>query len=143
MTEAQLSMLIRHHNAMQWIAAIGSAVAAAVLWLIAYWAFRLLFAFGANPWLANTWEKSIYVAIACLLLLAVEGFRRSWPLFDLHSYYTSEFYHPAFFASRTGYALNVNYSQPLAQGWIISQILFSAPQNDGIVLAAIPDADSR
>ncbi|HEV2970342.1 MAG TPA: hypothetical protein VGY55_10150 [Pirellulales bacterium] len=114
----------------------------ALLWYASFWVFRLTALMWVNVLrmvevLHRGFDGSIltfYIAIGCTLVLAVEGFRRSLPVFDL-----IEFHDSAYFSRHT--SINSGSARGLsdafAEAWLLSQFLFSAPRVTIISVAAL------
>jgi hypothetical protein len=142
MTAERLTHLVRRHNAIQYCVGVLGLCGSAVLWFASFWVFRLM----TLAWvsLLRTAEIlrrdfdgssiSFFIAIGCTLVLAIEGLRRSLPVFDL-----IEFHDSAYFSRHTSInsGSGRGLSDAFAGAWLLSQFLFSAPRATIIAVGAL------
>lgn len=134
MTHSSLTQRAQLFNALQIGLGVLLIPVSLVCWVLSFIVFRWLFYFPVSTiWSTElfgytTWGVSFYLALACTLLLAVEGVRYAKPLFSLDTYVTSAFHDNWFIQSDTGEALAWNYYNPQAMAFLVSQFLFCAPR---------------
>ena len=75
------------------------------------------------------WRISSYVALAFMVVLAIDGVRYRKPLFDLQEYTRSGYYNNFITQTETGRAMSWHYGNPLGIAYLISQALFLAPRS--------------
>lgn len=98
------------------------------LWIASFWTVRILVAFPLFAFGVPFWRISSYVALAFLVLLAVEGVRYGKPLFDLQEYTKSAYYDNSIMQSQSGRALSWYAGHPPGIAYLVSQALFCAPR---------------
>ncbi len=92
MTVQKLQTKLRRHNMLQIGLGATLALTAVALWIGSFWAVRWMYYFIASAiGFQGAWHISLYVAWGFTALLALEGLRRSRPLFDLLEYAKSDF----------------------------------------------------
>jgi hypothetical protein len=143
MIPERLTHIARRHNAVQSCAGVFGLCGSAVLWYASFWVFRLTALMWVNVLrmgdvLRRDFDGSnicFYIAIGCTLVLAVEGFRRSQPVFDLIEFHDSAYFSKP--ASNMSWGIGRGLADPFAEAWLLSQFLFSAPRATIISIGAL------
>ena len=151
MTETTLQEKIRQHNTRNLALGLLMIPASVVAWIVSFRILRTLFGMFLHglsflwPGL-NTATASHYLAMGCLMLLAVEGFRRSRDLFDLADFSQSRYRDSVFMSTSSGQAMGYAFGNPAAIAYVISQILFLAPeatrQTARLLIGRLPQDDA-
>ena len=128
MDRTDLQKRVGLHNASQIAIGLALVPGSIALWIASFWTARILFAVSAFALGFSVWRISFYVALAFLVLLAVEGVRYGKPLFDLREYTKSAYYDNFIMQSESGRALNWLAGSPMGIAYLVSQALFCAPR---------------
>ncbi|MFT5522580.1 MAG: hypothetical protein ACI9HK_000524 [Pirellulaceae bacterium] len=129
MTADELEKKVKLHNVIQSVVSLGLIPISFVLWYLSYLFFRITFYFVLSLFVDDAWHHSFYVAMLCLVPLAVEGFRQTRPLFDSASYMESDLYDNFITETETGSALNWYFGNPTGAAFMITQFLYCAPRS--------------
>ncbi len=128
MNQADLQKRVKLYNSGQiWKGAV-LAVGSLALWIVSFWTVRIMVSIPLYSFGFPFWRTSFYVALAFLVLLAVEGVRYAKPLFDLHDYTKSAYYDNFIMQSQSGRAMSIYHGNPLGIAYLVSQALFCAPR---------------
>ncbi len=128
MPSKTIAQRVRLHNALQLFLGVGLIPVSFCLWWISFSFFRFAFFWPLQFVLDNASTIAFYVAWLCMIPLAIEGVRRTRSLFDLNDYVHSDFYDNFVMQSQSGRALSAYYGQPIAMAYLVTQVLFAAPQ---------------
>ncbi len=135
MTEDKLRQMVGRKNTFNLVLGILLLPGSLLLWFISFWIFRGLF-FISLYWLGKMfWPRldaasaSCYIAVFCMIVLAVEGLRYSRQLFDLREFSQSSFGSSSLSTTSSGRIVNaVILGNPLGKAYVISQFLYMAPE---------------
>ena len=128
MDQTDLQERVSRHNAGQIAIGLTLVPGSIALWIASFWTVRILFAFPLFAFGFPFWRISLYVALAFLVLLAIEGARYGKPLFNLQEYTKSAYYDNFIMQSQSGRLLNWRAGSPLGIAYLVSQALFCAPR---------------
>jgi len=127
----------RRHNAIRGAGAVGFFALAVVLWLVSYWIVKMMIVVPCILWGHFPPAKvTTGIALAVLVLLAVEGALYGRKLFDIAAASRS-FYFRSLTGTATENALSFVLHRPLGMAWLISQVLFSAPRSTAHAVKSI------
>ena len=119
----------RRHNAIRGAGAVGFFALAVVLWIVSYWIVKMLIVMPCVLWGHFPPAKvTTGIALALLVLLAVEGARYGRKLFDVAAAARSVYFRGPT-GTETENALSFVMHRLLGMAWLISQVLFSAPRS--------------
>lgn len=128
MTETEVHRRVARRNALHWTFGLLLIPTAAGLWYASFWVLWWLTAIAVYPWVERVGNIPSYVAWVGTFLLAVEGLRRTRPLFDLEDFRRSFFGDNPLTDTPAGAALHWYAGSPLGVSYFLAQALFLAPQ---------------
>jgi hypothetical protein len=129
MTAAEIENKVKLHNVIQTVVSIALVPVSFVLWYLSYLFFRITFYYVLAVFVDEAWSYSFYVALLCLIPLAIEGARLTGPLFDPAGYLESDLYDNFITETETGSAMNWYLGNPTGAAYMIPQFLYCAPRS--------------
>jgi hypothetical protein len=136
MTKDQLRQMLWRKNTFNLVLGVLLLPGSLLLWLLSFWIFNVIY-YIPLYWIGQFfWPRldaasvSWYIALFCIIALAIDGLRYSRQLFDLHEFSQSSLGTSSLSTTSSGRIVNAAIlGNPVGKAYFISQFLYLAPES--------------